>query len=56
MGRRSFLSQAYRIARYSDTARMIRKGRALKRARNVAIGRSIAKVGVFGRLWGGRRR
>jgi hypothetical protein len=55
MGRR-FTSQAYRVARYSDTARMVRKGRAFKRARNVAIGRGLAKAGVFGWLWGDRRK
>jgi hypothetical protein len=54
--RRSFTSQAYRVARYSDTARMIRRGRVLKRARNIVIGRGLAKAGVFAWLWGGRRR
>jgi len=39
-------SQAYRVARWSDAARMVRKGRAAKRARNVAVGRGLAKVGA----------
>lgn len=49
-------SGLYRAARYADTARIVRKGCALKRARNVTIGRGLAKAGVFGWLWGGRRR
>lgn len=54
--RRSFTSQAYRVARYSSTARMVSKGRAVKRARNIAVGRGLAKAGVFGWLWGGKRK
>jgi hypothetical protein len=48
----------YRAARYTRTAEAIASGnpnRIARRARNVAVGRALAKAGFWSALWGGRR-
>jgi len=49
-------SGLYRAARYTRTVEAVSKGRGVRRARNIAVGRGLAKAGVFGWLWGGRRK
>ena len=55
MGRRSFTSQAYRVAPCTRTVEAVSRGRGLRRARSIAIGRAAVRVGLFRRMWGGRR-
>lgn len=47
----SLTSQLYRLARLSATARAVRKGRTLRRVRNIAIGRALGRAGVWRGLW-----
>lgn len=54
MARRSFTSQMFRAARLSATASALASGnskRIARRAKNVTVGRAMAKAGVFRRLW-----
>jgi hypothetical protein len=51
---RSLTSQLYRAARISNNLRAVASGsprRMAHRARNVAIGRVLARAGVWRRLW-----
>jgi muconolactone delta-isomerase len=52
--RRSLSSQLFRIARDVDTAEAITSGnprRIGRRAKNVVLGRTLARAGVWRRLW-----
>jgi hypothetical protein len=54
MPRRSFTSQLYRAARLSATTRAIASGdprRIGPRAKNIAVGRTLGRVGFWRRLW-----
>jgi hypothetical protein len=54
----SLTSSLFRAARLSATARAVASGRPsriARRARNVAVGRALARTGVWQRLWGGGR-
>jgi hypothetical protein len=55
MARRpSFTSQLYRAARISNNISAVASGkpqRVVKRASNVAIGRTLGRVGFWRRLW-----
>lgn len=47
----SLTSSLYALARLSATARAIRKGRAGRRAKNILVGRALARAGAWRRLW-----
>jgi hypothetical protein len=49
--RTSLTSQLYKVARLSATGRSVREGKAPRRAKNVALGRTLGKAGVWRRLW-----
>ncbi|WP_249021402.1 hypothetical protein [Conexibacter sp. S30A1] len=50
--RRSFTSQLYRAARISNNIGSLRSPtRAVRRAKNVAVGRALGRAGVWRRLW-----
>jgi hypothetical protein len=52
--RRSFTSQLYRAARTSNNIGSVasgKPGRVVGRARNVAVGRTLGRAGVWRRLW-----
>ena len=52
--RRSLSSQLFRAARVADDVEAAASGnpkRMARRAKNVALGRGLAKAGVFRRLW-----
>jgi hypothetical protein len=52
--RRSFSSQLFRAARVADDFEAIGSGkpkRIGRRAKNVALGRTLRKAGVWRRLW-----
>ena len=52
--RRSFTSQLYRAARISNNISAVASGkprRVATRAKNVTVGRTLAKAGVWRRLW-----
>jgi hypothetical protein len=52
--RRSFTSQIYRAARISNDVSALASGnpkRMARRAKNVALGRTIGRAGVWRRLW-----
>lgn len=51
MGRRSFGGSLYKAARTVRTAEQVSRGRGVRRARNVAVGRTLGKVGFWRRLW-----
>jgi hypothetical protein len=54
MPRRSLTSQLFRAARLSASARAISSGdprKVARRAKNIAVGRTFAKAGIWGRLW-----
>jgi hypothetical protein len=58
MPRRRPSSVAFRFVRDVDTAEAISSGnprRIVRRAKNVAVGRSLAKAGLWRGLFGGRR-
>ena len=44
-------SQLYRTARIVNTVSKVAEGKGGKRAVNIAIGRTLAKTGVWRRLW-----
>lgn len=55
----SFTSYAYRAARLSASGRAVRRtvetgspSYALRRARNIAVGRTMARGGVWRAIWG----
>ncbi len=51
---RSLTSQLYRAARLSATISAVASGkprRVARRAKNVVVGRALAKAGVWRRLW-----
>lgn len=55
----SFTSLAYRAARLSASGRAVRRtvttrdpSYALRRARNIAVGRTLARGGVWRTVWG----
>lgn len=55
----SFTSAVYRAARLSASARAVRRSvqtgdpsYALRRARNIAVGRTMARAGVWRKVWG----
>jgi hypothetical protein len=55
----SFTSDLYRAARLSASGRAIRRSvttgdprYALRRARNIAVGRTVARTGIWRTLWG----
>jgi hypothetical protein len=55
----SFTSAVYRAARLSASARAVRRSvqtgdpsYALRRARNIAAGRTMARAGVWRKVWG----
>jgi hypothetical protein len=54
----SLTGQLFRAARLSATLGAVASGnpkRIARRAVNVAVGRSLAKAGVWKFIWGGRR-
>lgn len=52
MARRSSLtSQLYKLARVSASGRAARKGYAGRRAKNIIVGRALAKAGLWRKLW-----
>ena len=54
MRRSSITSSAFRVARLSATARAVTSGnptRIVRRARNIGVGRGIARAGVWRRSW-----
>jgi hypothetical protein len=55
----SFTSYAYRAARLSASGRAVRRAvetgdpsYVLRRARNIAVGRTLARAGVWSKVWG----
>jgi hypothetical protein len=55
----SFTSELYRAARLSASARAVRTtvetgdpSYAIRRARNIAVGRTLARAGVWRKVWG----
>jgi len=51
MARRSFTSTLYRAARLSASGRAVRKGYVGRRAKNIVVGRTLGRAGVWRRLW-----
>jgi hypothetical protein len=52
--RRSFTSQLYRAARISNDVSALASGnpkRIARRTKNVVLGRSLGRAGVWRRLW-----
>ncbi len=52
--RRSLSSQLFRAARVTDDLEALESGnpkRIARRARNVVVGRSLGRLGVWRRLW-----
>jgi len=47
----SFTSGLYKAARLSATGRAVRTGHVARRAKNIAVGRGLAKAGVWRKLW-----
>jgi hypothetical protein len=41
----------YRAARLSATLRAVRKGTVARRAKNILVGRMLARAGFWRRLW-----
>lgn len=48
-------SSLYKAARLVNTVESVAKGKGVKRAKNIAVGRALGKAGVWRTLWGGRR-
>jgi len=55
----SFTSDLYRAARLSASARAVRRSvetadpkYVARRARNIAVGRTMARAGVWRKIWG----
>jgi hypothetical protein len=51
MPRRSFTSALYKAARLSASGRAVRKGYVPRRVKNVIIGRTLGRAGVWRGLW-----
>jgi hypothetical protein len=51
MARRTLTGSLYRAARVSATGRAVRTGNIGRRAKNVAVGRTLGKAGFWSRLW-----
>jgi hypothetical protein len=52
--RRSLTSQLYRAARLSNTISAVASGNPklmARRAKNIAVGRALARAGLWRRLW-----
>jgi len=52
--RRSFTASLYRAARFSNTMGAIASGnprRIARRAKNITLGRTLGRAGVWRRLW-----
>jgi hypothetical protein len=48
---KSLTSVLFRAARLSATGRAVRRGRVVRRARNIVVGRALRRVGFWRRLW-----
>ena len=48
---RTLTGTLYRAARWSATGHAIRTGHAGRRAKNIIIGRTLGRAGVWRRLW-----
>lgn len=54
----SITSNLYRAARVANNVQTLASGdpkRIARRTKNVAVGRALARAGVWRLLWGGRR-
>jgi hypothetical protein len=51
MGRRTFTGALYRAARLSASGRAVRTGHVARRAKNVVLGRTLGRAGLWRRLW-----
>ena len=52
--RRSLSSQLFRAARIADDVEAVESGnpkRMIRRGKNIVLGRSLARLGVWRRLW-----
>ncbi len=49
--RMTFTGALYRAARLSASGRAVRTGNVPRRVKNIIVGRSLAKAGVWRRLW-----
>lgn len=49
--RMSLTSTLYKLARLFTTGRAVRTGHAGRRAKNIALGRTLGKAGVWKGLW-----
>lgn len=47
----SLTSLLFKAARASATGRAVRTGHAGRRAKNIAVGRALARAGVWRNLW-----
>lgn len=47
----SFTNKAYKVARASATGRSVSRGHGVRRAKNIAVGRTAARAGLWKRLW-----
>lgn len=50
----SLTSTLYKLARLSATARAVRRGTIVRRAKNIVVGRTLSRLGVWRALWGRR--
>jgi hypothetical protein len=51
MARSNLTHSLYRAARISATGRAVRTGHTARRAKNIVVGRSLGKAGVWRSLW-----
>jgi len=51
MAKRSLTNDLYRAARLSATGRSVRTGHGVRRAKNIAVGRTLGRAGFWRRLW-----
>jgi hypothetical protein len=56
MEMRSLSSSMYRAARLTRDVEAIQSGHAGRRAKNIVVGRALARAGFWSLLWGGTRR
>jgi hypothetical protein len=47
----SLTSMLYKAARLSASGRAVRKGYIPRRAKNIVVGRTLGRAGVWRRLW-----
>ena len=52
---KSLTSVLFRAARLSASGRALRRGTIARRAKNIVVGRTLRRVGLWRILWGGRR-